>query len=210
MLMQMKAMPLLKAGGGGASADTTVRWDTVNFFTSTFSNGNRTVTASGSGGYAIGNLLKTSGSWYIEAQNTTSAVADGIGFVLSNTTFLSGQRLGMDPTEWGCVRGTNSTYRGLWNDSIRAFPGGGSSAVNYFNVNDIISLAINMSNGNMWWGVNGVYIGGGSPGANTLPTATNGAAATNMKLAQSALNGAGVWTIPVTCTYPVPAGFLVL
>ena len=104
--------------GASSAGDllSAVRWDAPNA-NGTISNGGRTFTGTTSGGYAIAAALKTSGSWYAEAQFIASTVSESIGFMLANQNFVSGGTwLGDDESapEWGLSVGTNSAYRGLF------------------------------------------------------------------------------------------------
>ena len=210
MLMPARMMALRRQGGVVA-ADTVSRFDpALLWLGGTLSAGNRTFTGLG---YAQSSPVQTSGKWYCEVQfPTQAAISDAIGFELDDDGTLAGTYLGGDSSttsEWGLGRGTNSAYRGLWNQGSRTQPGGGSSAVNYFSAGDSVMIAANMATGNMWWGKNGTWIQG-DPATGASPCAGTGGAIAKCRFAVTSLNISGsVFTIPLTCVYPVPAGFSV-
>lgn len=200
---------------GSKLVATVARWDPATGNGGTLTNGNRTLTGQASiGGARCSVGLKTSGSWYTEVQLDANAISECIGFLLAtpggflNNPFGQGGSGPGGPSvnEWGLGRGTNSAYRGLWNDDARTFPGGGSSAVNYYNPGDIVGLAIKMSNGHMWWSINGVWIQG-NPSTDTSPMFNAGATTQVLLAATTYSSTAGILTIPLTLTYPLPTGF---
>ncbi len=179
---------------------------------SAITNGNLTVDGGGSAQYSFAQstFALPSGTYYFEATlSTTTATSNGLGLLLptvsKNITTYS----------------TSGVYAINWGNSgqISSITNGGTavtiSTTNWAN-GDIIQVAYNATNGNIWFGRNGTYYpatnGGtvGSPAANTNPTVVGVAG-----LTPTAINyGNGTkWDLNFgqrPFTYTPPSGFVAL
>jgi hypothetical protein len=144
---------------------------TLNALTTTnalmiFTNGNTTCTATGNWLGNVGTLGATKGKWYAEAK-ITDPLNFSIGFAKFGGTFQNNMNT------------PNSGYLGIGNDSW-GFWGNGASANLYHNsintsygsvtsTNDIIMLAMDLDNGNLYWGKNGTWFNSSNPATSTSP-----------------------------------------
>ncbi len=75
---------------------------------------------------------------------------------------------------------------------------------------DVISVAIDLDNQNIWFARNGVYPGSGDPGANVNPANITPVNVNQIPGANAGVNGVGIVTANFgqsTFAYPIPAGF---
>jgi hypothetical protein len=144
---------------------------TLNALTTTnalmiFTNGNTTCTATGNWLGNVGTLGATKGKWYAEAK-ITDTISFSIGFAKFGGTFQNNMNT------------PNSGYLGIGNDSW-GFWGNGPSANLYHNstqtsygsvtsTNDIMMLAMDLDNGNLYWGKNGTWFNSSNPATSTSP-----------------------------------------
>lgn len=139
---------------------------------SAITNGNLTVDGGGSAQYSFAQstFALPSGTYYFEATlSTATATSNGLGLLLptvsKNITTYSTS--GVYAINWGNTNQISSITNGGTAVTI--------STTNWAN-GDIIQVAYNATNGNIWFGRNGTYYpatnGGtvGSPAANTNPT----------------------------------------
>ena len=131
-----------------------------------FTNGNTTCTATGNWIGNMATLGATKGKWYAEAK-ITDPLNFSIGFAKFGKTFQNNMNT------------ANSGYLGIGNDSW-GFWGNGASADLYHNstntsygsvtsTNDIIMLAMDLDNGNLYWGKNGTWFNSSNPATSTSP-----------------------------------------
>jgi hypothetical protein len=131
-----------------------------------FTNGNTTCTATGNWIGNMATLGATKGKWYAEAK-ITDPLNFSIGFAKFGGTFQNN------------LNTVNSGYLGIGNDSW-GFWGNGASADLYHNStntsygsltseNDIIMLAMDLDNGNLYWGKNGTWFNSSNPATSTSP-----------------------------------------
>jgi hypothetical protein len=144
---------------------------TLNALTKTnasmiFTNGNTTCTATGNWIGNMATLGATKGKWYAEAK-ITDPLNFSIGFTKFGGTFQNNMNT------------VNSGYLGIGNDSW-GFWGNGPSANLYHNstqtsygsvtsTNDIMMLAMDLDNGNLYWGKNGTWFNSSNPATSTSP-----------------------------------------
>ena len=134
----------------------------------TFNYGNTSATGANGVNWlgAMGTMGATKGKWYAEAK-ITDPLNFSIGFVKFGGLF---QR------EIGTP---NSGYLGIGNDSW-GFWGNGASANLFHNntqtsygsvtsTNDIMMLAMDLDNGNLYWGKNGTWFNSSNPATSTSP-----------------------------------------
>jgi hypothetical protein len=131
-----------------------------------FTNGNTTCTATGNWIGNMATLGATKGKWYAEAK-ITDPLNFSIGFAKFGGTFQNN------------LNTVNSGYLGIGNDSW-GFWGNGASADLYHNstntsygsltsTDDIIMLAMDLDNGNLYWGKNGTWFNSSNPATSTSP-----------------------------------------
>ena len=134
----------------------------------TFNYGNTSVTGANGVAWlgAMGTIGATKGKWYAEAK-ITDPLNFSIGFAKFGGTFQKD------------IGTPNNGYLGIGNDSW-GFWGNGASA-NLFHTNtgtsygsvtstnDIIMLAMDLDNGNLYWGKNGTWFNSSNPATSTSP-----------------------------------------
>lgn len=145
----------------------------------------------------------TNGKYYIELQITALA---GNGFTVigmqdtgSLTSFI-----GDAITEWGFISVTAnnigparkitnnvaSDYGAKWDDPI----------------NNIIMLAMDLDNAELYFGVNGAWYVGSDPSTNTAPAFT-GVSTSNVRAGVAMFQTTDEWIVPTTLTYALPTGY---
>lgn len=131
----------------------------------TLSSGNLTADSgaiTGSGQMVGGSTWMTSGKWYWEF-----SVTGGTGHMIGVAGQLADRDLynGYDAYGWAYYQGSGNKFNN-----------GGASGTAYGNsytTNDIISVALDMDNGKIWWAKNGTWQASGDPAAGTNAAFTN-------------------------------------
>ena len=124
---------------------------------STFSNGNTTVAQNGSSNYApvLSTVGMTSGKWYWEVKPTSGSggAYHFIGISSTQTTDTTDQELGHFPNDWayyalsGDIRNNNAN----------------TSYGDTYTVDDIIGVALDITNNKLYFSKNGVWQNSGVP-----------------------------------------------
>ena len=124
---------------------------------STFSNGNTTVAQNGSSNYApvLSSMGMTSGKWYWEVKPTSGSggAYHFIGISSTQTTDTTDQELGHFPNDWayyalsGDIRNNNAN----------------TSYGDTYTVDDIIGVALDITNNKLYFSKNGVWQNSGVP-----------------------------------------------
>lgn len=123
----------------------------------TLSNGNLTATATNTAWKSVRSILGvSSGKWYWEITLDVAANVDTVVGVGNSSAGLNSYA-GADADGYG--------YYG--NDGQKYNSGSGAAYGSTFTVGDIISVALDMDNGKIWWGKNGTWQASGDPGAGT-------------------------------------------
>ena len=163
------------------------------------SNGNLTATATNTAWKSVrATEYKSSGKWYWEI--TIDVAADNnhiLGVGTSNANI--GSYAGSDVYSYGYRGTTGQKYH---NGSAVAYG-------NTFTIGDIISVALDLDNGKIWWAKNGTWQASGDPGAGTNPAYTSVSGSfypmyspfTNTNAATADFGDSGF-------VYSIPAGFL--
>ena len=127
----------------------------------TFSNGNNTVTKSGSGWLnAIANIGASSGKWYVEAKAISiGSVTYGsyTGFV--NLDVSNAQNTTTNFGETNDTTGISSGGGYIYYNTGIQFAGPTTATTN----GDIVNLAMDLDNGFLYWGINGNWVNSGVP-----------------------------------------------
>ena len=127
----------------------------------TFSNGNNTVTRSGSGWLnAIANIGASSGKWYVEAKAISiGSVTYGsyTGFV--NLDVSNAQNTTTNFGETNDTTGISSGGGYIYYNTGQQFAGPTTATTN----GDIVTLAMDLDNGFLYWGINGNWVNSGVP-----------------------------------------------
>ena len=121
----------------------------------TFSNGNNTITKK-SGAYYTPNtatLGMTSGKWYFEVKPTTAAANENQIGISSTQSTAADQELGHFPNDW-CYYSYNGKVRN--NNSDTAYG-------NTYTVDDIIGVAVDLTNSKLYFSKNGTWQDSGDP-----------------------------------------------
>ena len=121
----------------------------------TFSNGNNTITKK-SGAYYTPNtatLGMTSGKWYFEVKPTTAAANENQIGISSTQSTAADQELGHFPNDW-CYYSYNGNYRN--NNTNTAYG-------NTYTVDDIIGVAVDLTNSKLYFSKNGTWQDSGDP-----------------------------------------------
>ena len=121
------------------------------------SGGNLIATTNANGWDSVrSNLSVSAGKWYFEV--TATLLTDGYAAIgIADSGVPLGAEIGMDPDGYG--------YRGLSGDKINNSvwtPYG-----DVFVTGDVISVALDMDVGKIWWAKNGVWQASGDPAAGT-------------------------------------------
>ena len=149
-------------GMGGEVVGNYATWNPLDTATSYLKNGNLSNTAGGANKNVRGTIAVSSGKWYWEftIDQTSPTNHHGIWSVSeTTTTYYIGQTAG----SWG-MYDSNGNKRN--NGSFDAY---GSA----YTLNDIGMVALDMDNGKIWWGKNGVWFNSGVPASGTNAAFTN-------------------------------------
>ena len=135
----------------------------------TFSNGNNTVTKSGSGWLnAIANLGASSGKYYAEAKAISiGGVTYGsyTGFTNLDVTNAQNTTTNFGETnDTTGISGGNGGY--IYYNTGTQFAGPTSSTTN----GDILNLAMDLDNGFLYWGINGTWLNSANPASGSTGT----------------------------------------
>jgi len=185
-------------GNGGEVVGNYCTWNPVDTTARYLTNGNLSNTA-GSGNYGIrGTIAVSSGLWYWEFSVDQTSPTNHHG-VWSVTEYMGSNYIGQTAGSWG-MYDSNGNKRN--NGSFLSY---GSA----FNQGDIGMVALDMNNGYIYWGKNGVWFNSGNPATQTNPGFTNlsgytVAPATLQYTAASYNFGQRAWQ------YTPPAGFSAL
>ena len=174
-----------------AATDVTTDTCTNNFATLnplertnniTFSEGNTKIVGTSSANYSgsAGTIAPTSGKWYCEVKVTDAANLQ-IGALIPNTSDIGDATSNADGGMYYHYENIywqdNNTAIKVVNTSAsvgNASVTGGSNSVNTYTTNDIISMALDMDNGRIYFAKNGTYENSGNPASGTnafsLPT----------------------------------------
>lgn len=170
--------------------------------TASLSNGNATVTASTGTKVVLGGDTKTSGKWYAEIKIVALDTAGDTSEAGIGTSAVSAANfLGADAFGWGAaayISGDNAIYNSV---ESPAFLFGSAPALD-----DIIMVALDIGGGKLWFGLNGVWNGGGDPATGANPTFTTSIIAGSYYLAAS-VGDSGAFTLQQTLSFAAPAGF---
>ena len=138
-----------------------------NSYTGLLSNGNLTLTSGASGWQtARSSIYVSTGKWYWEV----TMVNDNLVFV------------GLDDNAYNVTTNGSSTYVGFYTNSwsiyfsngqIRNNTGSGSAYGSAFSIGDVCMVALDMTNGKVYWGKNGTWFNSGNPATQTNPAFTN-------------------------------------
>ena len=128
-------------------------------------------------------IAVSSGKWYFEYTNTQSGTIRTISGATSNTYNLNSQYLGTASIDYGFIWHTGEKFN---NGTATSY---GTAVANS---GDIIMTALDMDNGKIWWGVNGVWYASGDPVAGTNPAFT-GVTGTNFLPVQRATTSSGTY-----------------
>lgn len=196
--MSLVATHLIGFGGsaGAAASGPVPAWDSskkAGFFSLSLSDYRATSSASESSGSILALTGKSTGLWYVEylASNAGSGIQFGIGLstISTSSTNQSGSYL-WNVSSGGTTAGTSGVgTAGTWSTST-----------------DVLQVAFDATNGQLWFGVNNTYTG--SPSAGTGASLTGISAGTYYMM--GALNydaGGNVLEIQSTQTYSPPTGF---
>jgi hypothetical protein len=141
-----------------ASAGNYAAWNPYSDLVSgcTLSNGNLRVLTPSSGDRSVpASIYVSSGKWYAEfLVEDVGAAGSAVGLV--------------DPTmPTATSPGLSSLSYGYLSSGGKRFNSTDAAYGNSFTTNDVISCALDLDNGKVWWGKNGVWQASGDPGAGT-------------------------------------------
>lgn len=168
----------------------------------TLSNGNLTATNPATGNYCgvRSDIGVSSGKHYWEFAYTSGASSDAMyGIANGSQSMADGQYVGLGANGWGNYRPTGNK---LYNGGNTAY--GSSQALN-----DVIMIALDMDNGEVYWGKNGTWFNSGNPASRTNPAFT-GITGTIYAMVSLHYNNTPVGTAnfgATTMTYTAPSGF---
>jgi hypothetical protein len=167
-------------GVGGEVRGNYATWNPL-YANGTLSNGNLDVSTTTTNS-TTGTIFASSGKWYWETTVTTSNF-NRIGIV---NLAGAGQNLGGTANSWAILH-DGQVYT---NSSTAAY---GPS----YGVNDLISIALDIDAGKIWYGKNGTWMASGNPATGANPSQTFTAGQT---MAPAVASGSG------TCAYVLNAG----
>jgi len=171
----------------------------------TLSAGNLKATASAGGCGVRSTNYKSSGKWYVECLWETLGSTGGVwSFGMANSSAVLGNTVGSDANAWGFC----DQYYG---DGTKAHNGSGSAYYGSIPVSgDRIMMAVDLTAGKVWWGINGVWIASGDP-ANGTNEAFSGLSGNLYVMCRGAYYGAAPdQTVNFggsAFTYSIPSGF---
>jgi len=184
---------------------TPVTWDSAHIGSSiVLSNFNRTLTAGVFSG-SRSTTSQSSGKWYVEIAEQLTHVYNYTGFAQSDWAL---DYPGNSDHSFTLCQGGNNYLSAMISGSGVAAGSGTWGSGHFPSTNDIDMLAIDITNGLAWAGVNGAWLGNQNPSAGTNPAVTftpggtwfiAGAQYTNVSDFNTTLNA--------TTTYAPPAGF---
>jgi hypothetical protein len=170
----------------------------------TLSNGNLTAAGPNSGSqydHVRANVGKSSGKYYFEITVDDDSYMCGIGVCSATTSFSTGDWLARQSDGW------EYTSDGYFGNNV----GSWKSAPPSYTTGDIISLAIDLDNGKIWWGKNGTWLDSGDPanGTNAAYTNLSGTIYPHVTLRTSSDNSPQVTANfgASAFSYSVPTGF---
>lgn len=154
---------------GTSSATTYTTWNSADKSASlTLSGGDLVVTRSGASGAQAavrGIAGKSSGKWYFEITYTDITTdQDDASFGVGNSSASLSGYVGSDANGWGCTKtGAGSTT------PQKANSGSKSNFADTATWADgsVFMVALDISAGKVWFGVNGTWFGSGNPGSGT-------------------------------------------
>lgn len=159
----MTAMQLLLVGK--APITTFATWNPADAGSNVLlTGGNLSVAFTGSTNTVVrATIGQSSGKWYWEWLSTGSTGASN-GFVgIANSSYtVSTNELGLTANSWG--------YKGF--DGNKVTNGSASAYGNNWGNGNLIMTALDMDNGKVWWGKDGVWQNSGDPAAGTNPAFT--------------------------------------
>lgn len=162
----------------------------------TLSNGNLTASGSnGSGGAVRANQGKSSGKWYWEITQNAAILGQVVG--VGNATMDLAQQVGITTDGWSYYGQDGKKYNGA----------GGVAYGNTFVAGTIISYALDMDNGKLWFAKAGTWQNSGDPAAGTNAAFT-GLTGTLYPAWSQANGSSGDANFGASAfTYTVPTGF---
>ena len=167
-------------GVGGEVRGNYCTWNPL-YANGTLSNGNLDVSTTTTNA-TTGTIFATSGKWYWETTVTTSNF-NRIGVV---NLAGAGQNLGGTANSWAILNDGQ-----VYTNSVTAAYGPS------YGVNDVISIALDIDAGKIWYGKNGTWLVSGNPSTGANPSQTFTAGQT---MAPAVASGSG------TCAYVLNAG----
>ena len=167
-------------GVGGEVRGNYCTWNPL-YANGTLSNGNLDVSTTTTNA-TTGTIFATSGKWYWETTVTTSNF-NRIGVV---NLAGAGQNLGGTANSWAILHDGQ-----VYTNSVTAAYGPS------YGVNDVISIALDIDAGKIWYGKNGTWLVSGNPSTGANPSQTFTAGQT---MAPAVASGSG------TCAYVLNAG----
>jgi hypothetical protein len=194
------------SNSSSSSSTAGVGLDPENTYSAiTLSNDNRTVvTSAGSAQVSRSVVYHTSGKRYFEARYDDLGVLDaGLGVVNKDHTLFA--LIGAVSNPGNGVGYVNPTGR-KWQDNSYLSTGTICAS------GDVAMCAFDQDTGNVWFGKNGTWIGGGNPSAGTSPTATETELIGTSAFAAVCIANAGTDQMTVNFTegvmvYEIPTGF---
>lgn len=172
----------------------------------TLSGGNLTYTHSGTSGNDAScraNVGKSSGKWYWECLLVDKGIGSSAAcaaIATPSATLLD--YIGSDAYGWSYLDVNGWIYHGGV---------GGNWGASPYTTGDVVNIALDMDNGKVWFGKNGVWQGAGDPVAGTGP-AFSSITGTVYPACGSYDNGAQITArfAPASWGYPPPSGFTAL
>jgi len=165
--------------------------------THTASNGNlKVISTSGTGGMA-GSFGMTSGKWYVEATSLVGGDAR-IGIRICNSAFIDG--------------GSNPATGWLWHPNTAETEHGGSTTSygTASSVGQVVMLAIDMDNQELYIGREGTWFNSSDPAARTNPAFTDLPTTDSVQVYQNTGSGGHGWEWNFgqhTYAHTIPVGF---
>ena len=202
--------PGFQAWDGGPVTPSTSVWSASDAAANgmTLSNGGLTVTATTSVWQSIrGTVSQTSGKRYIEFLCAVTETVPNNGFGIASSSFVATNYLSTSNYSSGAYLGSGSAL-GSSGFTVNA----GFSIVGAV-VNDIIQIAVDLTTGSLWLGVNNVWEASGNPATGASPLISIVAPALGLVFYPAiSLNSpaAGAWTLQPTAAsqkYAPPSGF---
>jgi len=129
-------------------------------YPATFSQGNCQMTTSGDWGSWSTSMGSVNGKWYWEAKRNGST-ATLMGILSENATNTTGN------AGTNGLLGTSTQYQGVgYHQTGKIYPGSGGSSASWgagYSANDIISVAMDLDNGKLYFAINGTWSDSGDP-----------------------------------------------